>query len=67
MLYSIGVFILGVYVGQEFNAVPSIKILGTAFLIYIRNIVNKYSEETDKIIEDENLGFFEKVAKLILW
>jgi hypothetical protein len=67
MLYSIGVFVFGVYVGQEFDAVPSIKVLSIAFLAYIRRVADNSLQETNNIADDENLGFFQKIAKLIWW
>jgi len=67
MLYSVCIFVFGVYVGQEVAGFPSIKILCVNFLVYLKRVTDKQLQETNEIADDENLGFFEKVAKLIWW
>jgi hypothetical protein len=40
MLYTLSVFITGIYMGQEYDMIPSIRILFMNILLYLRGISN---------------------------
>jgi uncharacterized protein YqgC (DUF456 family) len=40
MLYTLSVFITGIYMGQEYDIIPSIRILFMNVLLYLRGINN---------------------------
>lgn len=51
MLYTILVLISGVYLGQEYSMIPSIRMLTLYVLNYVNSISNKQSENND--IQDD--------------
>ena len=45
MFYTIFIFIIGIFCGQEYKVIPSIKIITTKFITYLQNnteIVEKF-------------------------
>jgi len=40
MLYTLSVFITGIYMGQEYDMIPSIRILFMNLLFYLRGLQN---------------------------
>jgi hypothetical protein len=69
MLYTIFVFTLGVYVGQEYPNVPSVKTTFNKTMEYLNNTPtqnieeNKYRSILDTITHSNFLKYFEKENK----
>lgn len=62
MLYSLTVMIFGIYIGQEYNIVPSIRILGANLLIYFQN----FRDPNIQFHENDD-GIFKKIIKKVWW
>jgi len=64
MLYSLAVLVIGIYVGQEYQVVPSIKILGSSFFTYMQRISNEQASNRVNQ-EEEELGIVGKILKIL--
>ena len=64
MLYSLAVLVIGIYVGQEYQVVPSIKILGSSFFTYMQRISNEQARNRVNQ-EEEELGIVGKILKIL--
>ena len=56
MLYSLTVLIAGIFLGQEYVMVPSVKILATNLIVYLQNLKNP----TEIEIEIDNQSYFKR-------
>lgn len=61
MLYSIFMLISGIYVGQEYDVIPSIKLVTINLINYVRNNLENNVENTIIIKET----FIQKIIKLL--
>ena len=64
MLYSLAVLVIGIYVGQEYQVVPSIKIIGSSFFTYMQRISNEQASNRVNQ-EEEELGIVGKILKIL--
>ena len=64
MLYTIIILISGIYIGQEYQVLPSMKIIITNLVIYLRNL-----KDPIETIRDENITqkIYEKIIKMVWW
>ena len=65
MLYSLAVLVIGIYVGQEYQVVPSIKILGSSFFTYMQRVSKERSISDQVVQEEEELGIVGKILKIL--
>ena len=49
MLYTLSVFITGIYMGQEYDMIPSIRILFMNVLLYLRGL--QYINNQQNVVE----------------
>jgi hypothetical protein len=56
MLYSLTVLIAGIFLGQEYNMVPSVKILATNLIVYLQNLKNPNEIE----VAVDNQSYFKR-------
>lgn len=57
MLYSVFLILFGVYIGQEYNGLPSVKLATLSFLRYIKDNSEKVEDNTD-LRGDQNMENF---------
>ena len=62
MLYSLTVLICGVYIGQEYNIIPSVRILATSVLVYLQNVRDPVRDQNDDIWYGFLNKFYEKLT-----
>ena len=55
MLYTLAVFVFGIYIGQEYKAVPSIRVLGTNLMAYLQSTKDP----------EESVSFIGRIIKSI--
>ena len=62
MIYTIIILISGVYIGQEYEILPSVRILIANLLIYLRNL-----RDPIETIRDQNIiqKLYERIVKII--
>jgi uncharacterized protein YqgC (DUF456 family) len=57
MLYSVFLILFGVYVGQEYPVVPSVKLVALSLLRYIKDNSEKVEDNTN-LTGDQNMKNF---------
>jgi len=65
MLYTIAILISGVYIGQEYQILPSVRILMANLLIYLRNLRDPIENAGAQAAE--NLTIYQRIAKIFWW
>ena len=63
MLYTIIILISGVYIGQEYEIIPSIRILSANLLIHLRNL----RDPIENAIVNTDKSIYEKLVKMFWW
>lgn len=64
MLYTLFVLFTGVYLGQEYTFIPSVKVLILNLIVYIKN-----NETTNERTNDENntIDTHNKIEYIVNW
>jgi len=65
MLYTIAILISGVYIGQEYQILPSVRILMANLLIYLRNLRDPIENAAEQA--NQNTSIYEKIVKIFWW
>lgn len=67
MLYTLFVLLTGVYLGQEFAVLPSVRILIANLMVYLRGLPdpNNGGENVRNIIP--NAGWFATLRRYFFW
>ena len=65
MLYTIAILISGVYVGQEYQILPSVRILIMNLLNYLNNLRDPIENVAGQAIQ--NLSIYERIVKIFWW
>lgn len=61
MLYTFFVLFSGVYLGQEFDIIPSVRIIIANLMVYLRDLPDPVREENVA-----NAGWFQTVKRYFL-
>lgn len=65
MLYTIAILISGVYIGQEYQILPSVRILIANFLIYLRNLRDPIENAVAQVAQNQSI--YERIIKIFWW
>lgn len=65
MLYTIAILISGVYIGQEYQILPSVRILMANLLIYLRNLRDPIENAAAQAAENPTI--YQKIVKIFWW
>lgn len=66
MLYTLFVLFTGVYLGQEFAIIPSVRIIIANLMVYLRGLPDPNNGENVRNVV-ENAGWFGTVRRYFFW
>lgn len=66
MLYTLFVLFAGVYLGQEFAIIPSVRILVGNAMIYLRGLPDPDGENVRRVVEN-NVGWLGTIRRYLFW
>jgi hypothetical protein len=65
MLYTIAILVSGVYIGQEYAILPSVRILIANLLIYLKNLREPIEDAGAQVVQNPTI--YEKMVKIFWW
>lgn len=68
MLYTLFILLTGIYLGQEFSIIPSIKIIITNMMINFRGLPEQDNIKLfENINNNENIGWLQTIKRYLFW
>jgi hypothetical protein len=67
MLYTIAILISGVYIGQEYQILPSVRILMANLFVYLRNLRDPTLLRETAEQAAQNVSIYERIVKIFWW
>lgn len=65
MLYTIFILFTGVYLGQEFVIIPSVRIIVANIMVYLRGLPDPGNNQN--VIVENAQGWFQTVRRYLFW
>jgi hypothetical protein len=63
MLYTIFILFTGVYLGQEFVMIPSVRVIVANIMVYLRGLPDPGNE---RVVENAQ-GWFQTIRRYLFW
>jgi hypothetical protein len=66
MLYTLSVFITGIYMGQEYDMIPSIRLLFMNLLFYLRGLQHINNQQVNQQVIENAPIWFDYIRRYII-
>lgn len=63
MLYTIFILFTGIYLGQEFVMIPSVRVIVANIMIYLRGLPDPGNQQNGVIAN----GWFQTIRRYLFW
>lgn len=72
MLYTLFILLTGIYLGQEFSVIPSVKIIITNIMINFRGLpaqdnITLFENIDNNNNNNENIGLLQTIKRYLFW
>jgi len=66
MFYSILLLLSGIYIGQEYHNLPSVRVMSIVILNYLKNLKNDNVNDNDNNKDDNNDSYYSQLFSYFL-
>lgn len=68
MLYTLFILFTGIYLGQEFAIIPSVRIIVANLVVYLRGLPDPAGEQNVRnVIENVGTGWYQTFRRYFFW
>jgi hypothetical protein len=68
MLYTLFILFTGIYLGQEFAIIPSVRIIVANLAVYLRGLPDPAGEQNVRnVIENVGNGWYQTFRRYFFW
>ena len=66
MFYSILLLLSGIYIGQEYHNLPSVRVMSIVIFNYLKNLKNDNVNDNDNNKDDNNDSYYSQLFSYFL-